>query len=88
MVKIANQLKKSGAKNIYVSSIHGIFSGNSGKIIKKSPINKIFVTNSYSDKEFWNQKIVHISIGKSVAKVIAKLHNNQSLENFRQNKNY
>ena len=88
IIDTAEFLKNKGASRIIVSAVHGVFTGDAGQRIKKSHIENIIVTNSYSDQESSNEKVIHISIAKVIAKVIAKLHFKQSLDEFRANKQF
>ena len=46
IIKASQLLKKQGAKEINVLATHGIFSGNALANIEKSPIKRIWITNS------------------------------------------
>lgn len=67
IIKAANILKKAGAENIYVMATHGVFAGNALERLNKSPVTKIFVTDTIKQtKRIGKLKVV------SIADIIAK----------------
>lgn len=65
ILKATEQLKKKGAKKIYVMATHGILTGDAGKHLQESDIERIIITDSIP---FMSKKMVPklevISIGK------------------------
>ncbi len=60
VIKAAEFLKKSGAKDIYVAATHGVFADNALSKLSKSPIKKIFVTDTLPQKRHRLVRVVSI----------------------------
>lgn len=60
VIKAAEILKKSGAKNIFVAATHGVFADNALSKLSKSPIKRIFVTDSLPQRKHRLVKVVSI----------------------------
>ncbi len=63
------KLKQAGAKEISALATHGIFAGDAMREIEKSPIKKIYVTNSLLQK-YRPAKIKVIELRKFIEKII------------------
>lgn len=75
----ARALKKAGAKNIYASATHPVFSEGSIEKLNNSPINKIIVSDSINistDQDI--SKIDVVSVGSLFGQAINLIENNQS----------
>lgn len=75
----ARALKKAGAKNIYASATHPVFSEGSVEKLNNSPINKIIVSDSINistDQDI--SKIDVVSVGSLFGQAINLIENNQS----------
>lgn len=75
----AKALKKAGAKNIYASATHPVFSEGSIEKLNNSPINKIIVSDSINistDQDI--SKIDVVSVGSLFGQAISLIENNQS----------
>ena len=74
LIAAAEAVKKLGAKKIYACVTHGIFSKNAVSKINKSPISKLFITDtlpfSFRKK---SKKIKIISAAPLLAKAIQKI---------------
>lgn len=76
-------LKDQGANNIYVASTHAILSGNAVEKIEKSPITKIFFTDSVNipkDKQI--AKLEILSIAELLADAIFRIHEERSISDL------
>ena len=60
IIEAAKLLKKSGAKDVFVAATHGIFAGDAFRNLEKSPIKKIFVTDSLLQRKHRLVKVVSI----------------------------
>lgn len=68
--KAAESLKKHGAKNIFVCATHGVFSGPAISRIKKSPIKKVIITDTFPlPKENLSSKIKIVSVANLLARL-------------------
>lgn len=61
IIESAQVLKRKGVKKIIVCAIHGVFALNAIKNLEKSPIDKIFVTDSVANR-IKNNKIQNVSV--------------------------
>lgn len=62
IIAASKALKQSGAKEISVIATHGLFAADAIKRIEKSPIMKVYVTNSIVQKQrFRNVKVIDLS---------------------------
>lgn len=68
IVKAADLLNKKGARAIFVFATHAVFSSDAPRILQKSPIEKIFVTNTiYVRKEKQFQKLSILSVAGRIS---------------------
>ncbi len=70
MSELCRQLKKEGARKIYLCASHGIFSGNSMDLINLSPVEMVMVTDSIPLPAQASPKIVQVSMLPTIAKII------------------
>ncbi len=66
IIESANALKSKGVKKIIVCAIHGVFAGSAVKNIDKSPIDKMYVTDSIATS-VKSQKIEKVTIDELIA---------------------
>lgn len=66
IIESANTLKEKGVKQIIVCATHGVFAGNAIKNLQKSPVDKIFITDSIKNK-IKSKKIETVSISGLIA---------------------
>lgn len=72
----AKLLKEKGAKDIYVSLAHGVFSGEAIERIENSVIKELVCTNTIpltEEKKAKTTKIKQLSVGLMLSKIIAAL---------------
>jgi ribose-phosphate pyrophosphokinase len=80
LVKVADALKKRGAKKIYALATHAILSGPAVKNITDSKINEIVVTDSVPIPQAKRiDKIKVISIAPLLGEAIKRIHTGQSV---------
>ena len=81
LIKISKAIKKKGAKKIYAACAHGILSGKAIENLERSPIEKMFITNSIplDKKKEKCKKLVQLSIAEMLAIAIKKIHIEESL---------
>jgi len=80
LVEAASALKNAGCKEIYAAISHAILVGPAIERIKKSPLKKLFVTNtvmSGSAKKL--NKIEVISVAPLLAEAIKRIHEGESI---------
>lgn len=77
LVAVANTVKKEGAKEIYAFVTHGLFSGKAINKINKSPISKLFISDtiplSYEKRSI---KIKLVSVAPLLAQTIKGINRN------------
>jgi ribose-phosphate pyrophosphokinase len=67
---IANRVRNAGAKRIFVIASHGTFSPRTMQVIDRSPIEKVFVTNSLPLSGVRSDKVVQVSVANLIAQSI------------------
>lgn len=82
VIKAAEKLKESGAKNIYLVAPHGVFSKGAVDKLVNAPFEKIVITDSIPNPEIakYPEKFVVLSLAKILAKVIINIHNPESFQ--------
>jgi ribose-phosphate pyrophosphokinase len=71
---IANRVYNAGAKRIFVIASHAVLTPGSMQVIERSPIERVFVTNSLPLPSVRSEKVVQISISELVAIAIDTEH--------------
>jgi ribose-phosphate pyrophosphokinase len=81
LCKLSAVLKQQGAKHVYAACAHGVLSGKALDNLEKSPIEKLFVTNTcpMQKKAEKCAKIVPLSIAELLATAIKKIHIEESI---------
>lgn len=51
LIKAARALQQRGVEHIYAAATHGLFAGDAFNALEKSPIEKIFITNTIAQKQ-------------------------------------
>ena len=83
LINVACALKKKGAKSISAACIHGVLSGEAVEKLEKSPIEKLFITDSIPlIPEKRSKKIEVISIAELLASAIIRIQNNITLRDL------
>ena len=68
---LCRRLIKEGARRVYLSASHGVFSENSIELINLSPVDRVVVTDTLNlPDEKKSPKIVRVSIAPILARVI------------------
>lgn len=81
LIKVAHALAEHGAHKILAACTHGVLSGKSVENLEKSPIEKLYVTNTIplNEEKSKCKKIVQLSIAEMLAMAIKKIHIEESL---------
>lgn len=81
LISAAALLIQEGAKQIYVATVHGIFSANALNRIKDSPIERLFVTDTVPQKQevLDTPNITVVSIAPFLAEAIRRVQSGNSL---------
>jgi len=81
LIKVAHALAEHGAHKILAACTHGVLSGKSVENLDKSPIEKLYVTNTIplNEEKAKCKKIVQLSIAEMLAMAIKKIHIEESL---------
>jgi len=80
LTKVAEALKKEGAKMIATSCVHAVLSGNAIERIERSPLEKIVVTNTVpAVKACVSPRFECMSIAPLLAEAIKSIHDETSV---------
>ena len=79
LARAAELLIENGASDVYASATHGVFSGNAVEVLEKSPIKRVFVTDSISTDRQLGSKIEIVSVGKTFGDAIDRIESGESL---------
>ncbi len=83
LITAANTLKDSGAKDIIVATTHGILSNNAAERFDKSPISKLYIIDTISQKQnkaILKDKLEIMPIAPLMAKAIKRIALGESLD--------
>lgn len=72
IIESANALKSRGTKKIIVCATHGVFAGDAIANLEKSPIDKLFVTDSIARKNIKSSKIEVVSVSSLIADCLSQ----------------
>ena len=75
----ANLLVENGAREVYAAATHGVLSGQALSVIDRSPIKKIFITDTISADRTLSPKIEVVSVGGIFGDAIQRITNGESL---------
>ena len=80
LTKVAEALKKAGARRILTSCVHAVLSGNAIERIERSPLEKVIVTNSVPADRICNSTLFEcLSIAPLLAEAIKSIHDETSV---------
>lgn len=83
VIESARILKKQGAKSIYVSCTHPVFSGSAAKKLQESPIQEIVVTNTIPFARADDcDKITVLSVAPLLGEAINRIHKETSVSSL------
>jgi ribose-phosphate pyrophosphokinase len=76
------EVKDEGAKNVYLMAPHGVFSKDAVERLAASDFAKVIITDSIQNPEVekYPEKFHVITLAPFLAKVIANVHNSESLQ--------
>ncbi len=77
VIAAAEILLEHGAREVYAAFSHGVFAGPCIQRLERSPIERVFVTNTIQPPE--SPKVTVISVGQLFAEVIARIHEERSV---------
>ncbi|MEK7107342.1 MAG: ribose-phosphate pyrophosphokinase [Patescibacteria group bacterium] len=75
----ANLLVENGAREVYAAATHGVLSGQALSVIDRSPIKKLFITDTISNDRTLSPKIEVVSVGGIFGDAIQRITNGESL---------
>ena len=82
IIKAAETIKEKGARAVYCSATHAVFSGEAVKNLEDSVIEEIVVTNSIPRKEKEYRKITVLSIASLLGEAILRMHKGASISSL------
>ena len=78
--RIAAELMERGAKEVYVSATHPVFSGPAYERLEAAPVKEIIVTNTHPiPAEHLGGKIKVVTVAPLLAEAISRIFNNESV---------
>jgi ribose-phosphate pyrophosphokinase len=75
----AQLLVDSGAKEVYATATHGLLSGNANATLDRSPIKKLFITDTLSVDRPLSPKIEVVSVATVFSDAIRRIESGESL---------
>lgn len=76
----ANHLMENGAKDVYIASTHGVFSGKAIERLSDSSVKEVIVTNTIElPKEKQLDKIKQLEVGPLLAEAIHRINTYESI---------
>ncbi len=80
LTKVADAVAKKGATRVLTSCVHAVLSGNAVERIKKSPLEKVVMTNSMPARDFCNSpQFQCLSIAPLLAEAVKSIHEESSV---------
>jgi ribose-phosphate pyrophosphokinase len=81
LAKVAEAVKRAGAREVLASSSHAVLSGDAIRKIEASPLSKLIVTDSMplGEEKSRSEKVVVLSVGELLAKAIRNIHEEASV---------
>ncbi len=79
--KAVAAFRMNGAKRIFTLATHGLFSKYACSKIEKSPIERVYITNSIN-KKYLPSKAQVVSVAELLAEAIFRIHNNDSVSSL------
>lgn len=80
LTKVAEALRRSGARRIMASCVHAVLSGNALERIDRSPLEKVVVTNSIPPGSWCDSPLFEcLSIAPLLAEAIKSIHDETSV---------
>lgn len=80
LTKVAEALKKEGARSIVASCVHAVLSGNAMERIANSPLEKVVITNTVSaEKARASTQYECLSVAPLLAEAIKSIHDETSV---------
>ncbi len=77
--KAVDLLVENGAREVYASATHGIFSKDAMAVIDSSPVKKVFTSDTIFPTRPLSPKIQVISVSEILAKAVDRINNSESL---------
>ena len=80
LVKAAEALKANGAREVYATATHAVFSGPAVERIEASPLKEVVVTNTIPvDRACRSAKVRCLSVAKLLSEAILSIHDETSV---------
>ena len=79
IVSAAREVMRRGAKEVYACATHGIFAGNSLKLIEESPIKELVITDTVLKERKLPDKVKILSVAPLIGEAIKRISLHQSI---------
>ena len=82
LVEACHTLLKHGAKEVYASATHGIFSGEALRRIEDSELREVIVTDTIPRLETLPAKIMVLSVAELIGEAVKRIHLEESVSSL------
>lgn len=79
LVTAAELLIHNGARDVYAAVTHGVLSGDASEKIERSPLSRLFITDTIAIRESLSPKIECVSVAHLFADAIKRIEQHKSL---------
>jgi ribose-phosphate pyrophosphokinase len=79
LVKVATEISKQGAPQIFAACVHGVLSGSAIDLVMKSEISEMLITDSIPVHAPGATKLTTLSIAPLLGEAIQRNHNGESI---------
>jgi len=79
LARAADILVENGATEVYAAATHGVLSGDAIETIEKSPIKRLFITDTISTDRSLGSKIEVVSVAEIFGNAIDRIESGESL---------
>jgi len=77
--RAAELLVENGASEVYAAATHGVLSGEAMETIERSPIKRVFITDTISTDRSLGSKIEVVSVSETFGNAINRIESGESL---------
>ncbi|MCR4391890.1 MAG: ribose-phosphate pyrophosphokinase [Candidatus Acetothermia bacterium] len=83
LVTAAERLVEAGATQVFAACTHGLFCGDALSVLERSPLQKVFVTDTICPQHVQGHpKVEVVSVAQLIADAIRRIYNRQSVSDL------
>ena len=79
LVKVATEIRKQGATEVYAACVHGVLSGKAADLVAQSELEELIISDSIPFRTDGGEKITVLSIAPLVGEAIRRNHYGESI---------